>query len=56
MRDDHETGGIGLDVGLHETWQPLDLLGNLLCTLVCIASGRTHAMHAKQSWYAALPR
>jgi hypothetical protein len=40
--------GIGLQVGLHETWQPHDFLGNLLCTLVCIARGSTHAMHAKQ--------
>jgi hypothetical protein len=40
--------GIGLHVGLHGTWQPLDFLGNLLCTLVCIARGSTHAMHAKQ--------
>src|SRR6266481_3908901 len=35
-------------VGLPETWQPRDFLGNLLCTLVCIARGSTHAMHAKQ--------
>jgi hypothetical protein len=49
VRDDCEMEGIGLQVGLHQIWQPHDFLGNLLCTLVCIARGRTHAMHAKQS-------
>src|SRR5258708_31222445 len=54
--DDCATGGIGLQVGLHEIWQPREFLGNLLGTLVCIAQARTHAMHAKQCLVAARRR